>query len=306
MSDPIVFIGIGFLIAVVFFVCARPFARSRVGRRAMQRLESAAPTMMAGIGADMDQLHAQIAVATRRLEISVEHMKHKTTSQLGEIARSSEIIGRLKVEVADRNAVVASLQSKQQALGTLLRTADAELKVKTEALRELEQALSDRKAQLAKFMTEYRVHPDLAKAQARHLEEMTQLKAAKADVEAQLDQSQDECARLQNELAVIGKQVETTWATERMANAVLRERINDVATEVVRVAVALEGLSSPVDALVAGKVASMQAEAGAGLVPDDEGQYPLSAIAGHGDASKATLVHRIRALRKRTAPPATA
>ena len=43
------------------------------------------------------------------------------------------------------------------------------------------------------------------------------------------------------------KQVETTWASERMANAVLRERINDVASEVVRVAVALEGLNSPID-----------------------------------------------------------
>jgi hypothetical protein len=35
------------------------------------------------------QLHAQIAVATRRLEVSVEHMI-KTTSQLSEIGRTSE------------------------------------------------------------------------------------------------------------------------------------------------------------------------------------------------------------------------
>ena len=55
------------------------------------------------------------------------------------------------------------------------------------------------------------------------------------------------------------KQVETTWASERMANAVLRERINDVASEVVRVAVALEGLNSPINSLVAGKTASAQA-----------------------------------------------
>ena len=55
------------------------------------------------------------------------------------------------------------------------------------------------------------------------------------------------------------KQVESTWASERMANALLRERINDVAGEVVRVAHALEGLGSPIDTMLAGKVAELDA-----------------------------------------------
>ena len=42
-----------------------------------------------------------------------------------------------------------------------------------------------------------------------------------------------------------------------MANALLRERINDVAGEVVRVAHALEGLGSPIDTMLAGKVAEL-------------------------------------------------
>ena len=93
-----------------------------------------------------------------------------------------------------------------------------------------------------------------------------------------------------------------------MANAVLRERINDVATEVVRVAVALEGLGSPMDHLIAGKVASAQAEAEAAAVPNGDngqngqygqnGQFP--SIVDGGEDSKANLVHRIRALRKRS------
>jgi hypothetical protein len=95
------------------------------------------------------------------------------------------------------------------------------------------------------------------------------------------------------------KQVETTWASERMANAVLRDRINDVASEVVRVAVALEGLNSPIDSLVAGKSASAQADepAPAGA----NGEISLPAPLENGDGTSSELIHRIRALRQRSA-----
>jgi len=95
MSEPIVYFGIGFLIAIVFAIGVKWATDLWLRRSAAKRLESATPDMMAGIEADMGQLHAQIAVATRRLEVSVEHMKSKTTSQLSEIGRSSEAIARL-------------------------------------------------------------------------------------------------------------------------------------------------------------------------------------------------------------------
>src|SRR5436190_1181996 len=96
ISEPVLYFCIGAILTVLIMFAARPFLRSRVGRRAMRRLDSAAPALMADIEADMEQVHSQIAVATRRLEMSVEHIKSKTTSQLAEIGRSSEVIGRLK------------------------------------------------------------------------------------------------------------------------------------------------------------------------------------------------------------------
>ena len=47
------------------------------------------------------------------------------------------------------------------------------------------------------------------------------------------------------------REAEATWATERMENAVLRERINDVAAEVARLTSVLEGPGSPIDAILA-------------------------------------------------------
>ena len=262
--------------------------------------------MMAVVGADMDQIHSQIAVATRRLEICVEQMKSKTTGQLAEIGKTSEAVARLKAELGEKNAVLAALQDKERSVGTRLHATQAELAEKIRTLEETEQRLSDRRAEFAKFMAEFNLHPELAKAESRHAVEIEALKTARASAEEQLTQSREECKKLQDYIESMQKQVETTWASERMANAVLRERINDVASEVVRVAVALEGLNSPIDSLVAGKTASAQAHSDEAAINSDGGEtreisLPATIGNGNGDGTNSELIHRIRALRQRTA-----
>jgi hypothetical protein len=90
------------------------------------------------------------------------------------------------------------------------------------------------------------------------------------------------------EMAILKKQVESTWASERIANAMLRERINDVAGEVVRVAHALEGLGSPIDTMIAGRVTQLDAITHSPTPPES-------------DDSKGLLAHRIRSLQIRAA-----
>ncbi len=301
MSEPIIDLGIGFLFAVLLTFGTLAAIRMRASRSAVLRLQSMPPPMMTVIEADMDQVHSQIAVATRRLEICVEQMKSKTTNQLAEIGKTSETIARLKAELAERNAVLAGLQDKERATGTRLRTTEAELAARMRSLEETEQRLADRKAEFDRFMAEFNLHPELAKAESRHAAEIEALKADKASVEAQLVQAREECGELQDYIKSMKKQVETTWASERMANAVLRERINDVASEVVRVAVALEGLNSPIDSLVAGKTASPQAQAGEPAPAGESGEISLPAPLENGDGTSSELIHRIRALRQRSA-----
>jgi chromosome segregation ATPase len=301
MSEPIIDLGIGFLFAVLLALGTIAAMRMRASRSAVLRLQSMPPPMMTVIEADMDQVHSQIAVATRRLEICVEQMKSKTTNQLAEIGKTSETISRLKAELTERNAVLAALQDKERAVGTQLYTAEAELAARLRSLAETEQKLSDRRAEFAKFMAEFNLHPELAKAQSLHAAEIESIKAEKASLEEQLAQSREQCAGLQEYIDSMKKQVETTWASERMANAVLRERINDVASEVVRVAVALEGLNSPIDSLVAGKSASAQAQADEAAMATESREIALPAALENGDGTSSELIHRIRALRQRSA-----
>ena len=299
MSEPIIYLGIGFLLAIPLLFGAKRLVHSRVGRLARKSLEAAAPKLMADIEADMGELHAQIAVATRRLETSVEQMKIKTTGQLSEIGKTSESIARLKAEHDDRSVALQALAVKEKKLNEQLCTTAAELKIKTGALEEVDRKLADEKAELKDLMAFVDARDKLAESESRHSAAMEKVRAENAKLEEQLVQAREECTRMQQDMATLRKQVESTWASERMANALLRERINDVAGEVVRVAHALEGLGSPIDTMLAGKVAELDAAASQIAPATAHDKKPSNGPAG--DDSKGMLAHRIRSLQKRAA-----
>ena len=81
---------------------------------------------------------------------------------------------------------------------------------------------------------------------------MEALRAEKATLEQQLTSARDERTKMQRELQAIQQQAEASWASERMENAVLRERINDIAAEVARLAMTLEGPDSPIEKILGG------------------------------------------------------
>src|SRR5581483_4765722 len=85
---------------------------------------------------------------------------------------------------------------------------------------------------------------------------LDKLKAEKANLEEQLRVTRDERAKLQRDINGIQQQAESNWAQERMENALLRERINDIAAEVAKLAMQLEGPNSPIEALLAGDPAT--------------------------------------------------
>src|SRR5688572_11434311 len=116
MVEPIMFLGIGFLFAALIGLNIIPFVQARAVRLTMRRLEAVTPMSMAEIQADKVQLRAEFAMSTRRLEMSVEQMKSKTTAQLAEIGKKSEAIGRLKLELSEKMAALFALEAKEKQL----------------------------------------------------------------------------------------------------------------------------------------------------------------------------------------------
>jgi hypothetical protein len=102
---------------------------------------------------------------------------------------------------------------------------------------------------------------------------------------------------MQQEVGLMRQDAENSWAAERMENALLRERINDIAAEVARLTVVLEGPDSPIEAMLAEVDGSARPEQSGANGPGANGGKPPEG---------GTLADRIRALQSRASRLTTA
>jgi hypothetical protein len=63
MVEPLMFVGIGFLLAGLLVIGVIPLVHARAVRLTMRRLEAMKPLSMTEIQADKDQLRAEFAIA---------------------------------------------------------------------------------------------------------------------------------------------------------------------------------------------------------------------------------------------------
>ena len=154
MIEPIMYLAIGFLVSMLFGLMIVPLVHNRAVRLTTKRMEAATPLSMAEIQADKDQLRAEFAMSARRLEMNVEQLKNKTTSQLAELGKKSDAINRMKVELGEKNATIFSLEAREKAVKEQLRATEEEFAAKTEMLRSAEQALTEKQGELAKINSE--------------------------------------------------------------------------------------------------------------------------------------------------------
>jgi predicted nuclease with TOPRIM domain len=123
------------------------------------------------------------------------------------------------------------------------------------------------------------------------------LRSEKAAVEEQLRIARDERSKLQRDINAIQQQAESSWATERMENALLRERINDIAAEVAKLAIQLEGPNSPIEAILAAEpAATSKTTRPANGTPSNSPTSNGTAASGSAPEGGGTLAERIRAL----------
>jgi DNA repair exonuclease SbcCD ATPase subunit len=154
MVEPIMYIAIGFLVASLLAVMLLPLVHKRAVRLTTRRIEAATPLSIAEIQAEKDHLRAENAMAMRRLEMLVEETKAKAAAQFADIGKKAESIHRLKVEVEEKGAAIARLESSEKSLQEQLQQTQAELADRTAALRETQKTLSEKEKLLAKVSAE--------------------------------------------------------------------------------------------------------------------------------------------------------
>src|SRR5206468_12513065 len=121
MIEPIMYLAIGFLVSMLCGLMIVPLVHNRAVRLTTRRLEAATPLSMAEIQADKDQLRAEFAMSTRRLEMSVEQLKNKSTGQLAELGKKNHVINRLKMELGENAATTFALEARDRGMKDQLR-----------------------------------------------------------------------------------------------------------------------------------------------------------------------------------------
>src|SRR3984885_11071671 len=146
MIEPVMYFGIGFLVAALLGLLFVPLVHNRAVRLTMRRLEAATPLSIAEIRADKDQLRAEFAMSTRRLEMSVEQMKARTTGQLAELGKKTDAINQLKRELGEKTAAIFAFESREKTRRDQPHATEQKYEIKPPALREAERTLADKQA----------------------------------------------------------------------------------------------------------------------------------------------------------------
>src|SRR5882757_2195130 len=199
MVEPIMYLAIGFLVSMLFGLMIVPLVHNRAVRLTTRRLEAATPLSMAEIQADKDQLRAEFAMSARRLEMSVDQLKNKTTSQLAELGKKSDAINRMKIELGEKNAAIFAFEAREKAVKEQLRATEEEFAAKTELLRNAEQALTDKQAELGRINHE--LNDRAITADSRQVElvavrtQIEQLKGRVGDAEKEFSTTQTRLAQ---------------------------------------------------------------------------------------------------------------
>src|ERR1700686_5300016 len=212
MIEPIMFFGIGFLVAALIGLVVIPLVHGRAVRLTMRRLEAATPLSMGEIQADKDQLRAEFAMSTRRLEMSVEQLKTKTTSQLAELGKKGDAINRLKMELGEKTATIFALEARDKSLRDQLRATEDEVAAKTGVMHDAERSLADKQADLAKLVGALDERSSLADSQKIEI----------VSLKTQVDALKDRLTAAGNEVKAVedrrdSERVELKAATQELA-----------------------------------------------------------------------------------------
>jgi septal ring factor EnvC (AmiA/AmiB activator) len=114
MVEAIMYVIIGFLLGWLLALPVIPLVHRRAVRLTLRQLESSLPMSMAEFQADKDQLRAEFAMSTRRLEMSTQQLKDKTVSLLVRLSQKDDAISRLKT---DRYALKTEVMDLKMQIG---------------------------------------------------------------------------------------------------------------------------------------------------------------------------------------------
>ncbi|MET0435906.1 MAG: hypothetical protein ABW043_00270 [Devosia sp.] len=113
LIENMMYFALGLLVAGLIALIVMPAVWKRAVRLTKRRIEAATPITLSEFRADKDQLRAEFALSTRRLEMNVETLRRRLAEQLSDVNQKRTDLGALKAEREQHMSVVSELENRQ-------------------------------------------------------------------------------------------------------------------------------------------------------------------------------------------------
>lgn len=285
MTEQIMFFAFGFIGATLIALLVLIAMRRRTARPVMQHPEAAAPVSAAQNEAGDNTRSSELEQAAHKIESGIGRLKQEIAAAKARIADArkdspaDEAVSTRQAgtQAADIDALFSGFDREAETLAAAFEEmkekvrsqADArERELLAAAGRRQSEATERSRAEVQSLRDELRSKTEAFQATVEILRE------EKSQLQHEFAQLRDERDLLLSESASLRAQLQDSRAEERMENAVLREHVSDIAAEVARLAINLEGINSPIERLIATGAQSIAHEAGSPA--DDETRDSLA------------------------------
>jgi chromosome segregation ATPase len=146
--ENIMYFALGLLLASLVALAIVPAVWGRAVRLTKKRIEAATPITMAEFRADKDQLRAEFALSTRRLEMNVEALRRRLSEQLRDINRKRSEVGAIRDERESQLQQIRELEEREAELRRRILDLEKEGAELAQRLRMRDREFADKSAQL--------------------------------------------------------------------------------------------------------------------------------------------------------------
>ena len=166
LIENILYFVLGVLLASLVALIIMPAVWKRAVRLTKRRIEAATPITMAEFRADKDQLRAEFALQTRKLEMTVDTLRTRLAEQLADASQQGVDLGLLNAERAQHQAHVHELELRLDELRSRIVQLERDSTDVAQRLRMRERELASRTDELAQLRQSVQAGPALVETGA--------------------------------------------------------------------------------------------------------------------------------------------
>jgi len=160
--ENIIYFALGFFIAALLAIMILPRVYKRAVRLTQRRIESNKPVTTAEILADKDQLRADFALSTRKLEMNTENLRTKLSEKLAQISSFKNENAILRKNFTTQITEIAELNEVKKITKTKVFNLEKQVTDLSQRLRMRERELSEVKTRVSLLSQE-------AELKAKHI-----------------------------------------------------------------------------------------------------------------------------------------